>query len=330
MSVAKTMHSIAYAASEGSMTNAWSNQSRTRSAFTLVELLVVIAIIGILVSLLLPAVQAAREAARSLQCKNNLKQMALACLSHRTAQGHFPASGWGYQYAGDPAKGFSSEQPGGWHYNILPFMEQAALHDLGLGLPDAERKATGKQICETVVTTFVCPSRGATAKIPFELTGFSNINRPDFFARSDYAGNAGERTAHFKSTYYSRDQEGVIYSKDGLPPAAIRDGLSNTYLIGERYLNPDYYSKSFAANDQGWVVGHDHDGIRWTDFKGNDLSFQPRRDTPGVDNTKNFGSAHAVFHMAMCDGSVQALSFSLDPHVHRKLGDRRDGEAVSL
>lgn len=302
---------------------------RSSKGFTLVELLVVIAIIGILVSMLLPAVQSARESARMLQCKNNLKQMALASIAHETTQGLFPASGWGYQYAGDPDKGFGAEQPGGWHYNILPFMEQGALHDLGMGLSDAQRKETGKQIAETVVTTFVCPSRGGPAKIPFTLSGFNNINRPDFFARSDYAGNAGDREL-YTSTYYSRDQRGVIYSKEGTPAALIRDGLSNTYLLGERYLNPDrYYEGNFAANDQGWVVGHDHDVIRWTDYKNpNDLTYQPRQDTPGLDNTKNFGSAHAAFHMAMCDGSVQAMNYGIDPPTHRKLGNRKDGESI--
>ncbi len=116
---------------------------RSLPGFTLVELLVVIAIIGILIALLLPAVQAAREAARLLQCKNNVKQMALACLSHEETHGHLPASGWGYRWAGDPDKGFGSDQPGGWHYNILPFMEQATLHDLGKGLSDAQRRETG-------------------------------------------------------------------------------------------------------------------------------------------------------------------------------------------
>ena len=132
-----------------------------RRGFTLVELLVVITIIGILIALLLPAVQSAREAARALQCKNNVKQMALACLTHESIRGHFPASGWtyGYRYVGDPDRGFSDDQPGGWHYNILPYMELANLHDLGKGLSDAARRETGKQICGTVVSTFICPSR---------------------------------------------------------------------------------------------------------------------------------------------------------------------------
>ena len=120
-----------------------------RSAFTLVELLVVITIIGILIALLLPAVQAAREAARQLQCKNNLKQLALGCLSHENATGRLPTGGWGFAWTGDADRGTDRRQPGGWIYNILPYIEQQALHDMGAGLavrPAAEERrplATG-------------------------------------------------------------------------------------------------------------------------------------------------------------------------------------------
>src|SRR5688572_26083147 len=125
-------------------------------AFTLVELLVVIAIIGILVALLLPAVQAAREASRRTQCKNNLKQIGLAVVNHENQQRFFPHGGWGFQCMGLPNRGFGPTQPGGWVYNILPYLEEQSLHKFGTPEPT---KAQLKQVAMTPVGVMNCPSR---------------------------------------------------------------------------------------------------------------------------------------------------------------------------
>src|SRR5579863_4475370 len=105
--------------------------SSIRRGFTLVELLVVITIIGILIALLLPAVQAARESARRIQCENNLKQLSLGMLDFESENKRFPSGGWGYCWVGDPDRGLSPpNQPGGWQFQILPYIEQKNLFSL--------------------------------------------------------------------------------------------------------------------------------------------------------------------------------------------------------
>ena len=133
------------------------------AGFTLVELLVVIAIIGILISLLLPAIQGAREAGRRSTCSNNLKQIGLAALAHESQMGFFPTGGWGWTWAGDPDRGYTAKQPGGIFYNILPFMDLATIHDLGSGLPTAQKPNVLAQAAAVPISTFLCPSRRPVA-----------------------------------------------------------------------------------------------------------------------------------------------------------------------
>ena len=174
-------------------------RSRQRLAFTLVELLVVITIIGILIALLLPSVQMAREAARQLQCKNNLKQIALAWLQHEEGQKFLPVGGWGYCWAGQPNRGFDLRQPGGWNYNILPYLEQGPLHDLGIdeALGGTASRPAFLQRVQTPVATFICPTRRPVMAYAFTGGASSIVNvpaDPGVVGRSDYAANSGECT----------------------------------------------------------------------------------------------------------------------------------------
>jgi len=328
--------------------------------FTLVELLVVITIIAILIALLLPAVQAAREAARQTQCKNNLKQIALACLNHEQANGFLPTDGWGYCWAGVPGRGFDKRQPGGWHYNVLPYLEQPALHEMGAdGLQEAYRQRVG-----TPLAGFYCPSRRRALAYPNiyinSPTRWVNITpQPPICGRSDYAGNGGDYVYFSFTTGSCRVQTlddgdalpdsewaktyggangttGIFYVRSMMRLAVISDGTANTYLIGEKYCDPDHYSDGMSPwDDQGWDSGWDWDTIRWTSngppFElARYRPFQPWQDTPG-DGTHGaaFGSAHANgFHMAFCDGSVQIISYSIDLEIHHRLGNRSDDQTI--
>lgn len=130
-----------------------------RRGLTLVELLVVIAIITMLMALLLPAVQAARESARLVTCRNNVKQLAQGCITHLELQGFFPSNGWGWGWTGDANGGFGQSQPGGWAYSILPFVEQKQLHQLGAGLDDSTRRISGMERMQIPVRLFYCANR---------------------------------------------------------------------------------------------------------------------------------------------------------------------------
>jgi len=132
--------------------------------------LVVIAIIGVLVALLLPAVQAAREAARRAQCQNNLKQIGLGAINHESTHKFYPTGGWSYDWGPDPNRGFGANQPAGWMYGLLPFMELQSLRDLGkgsvIGTPAHQTAMT--QLIQTPVAGLLCPSR-PTARLPLSV-----------------------------------------------------------------------------------------------------------------------------------------------------------------
>ena len=298
--------------------------------FTLVELLVVITIIGILISLLLPAVQAAREAARRLQCSNNLKQMALGCLQHESAHGWLPTNGWGCYWFGDPDLGFGKEQPGGWTYNILPYIELGAIHDLTAGKSDTEKKASWTIAIQTPVILDCCPSRRPPTVGPLNpywqthplWLGNANYSPDMRLAYEDYAINGGS----FQTWPFVSDPapgNGVSYGCSMVTMAHITDGASNTYLIGEKYVVTDaYYNGDEGTSDMSPYAGHDPNNCRWG-------ATAPYQDRSGLYAITSFGSAHpGSLNMAFCDGSVQSISYMIDPAIQVLLSNRKDKQPI--
>jgi prepilin-type N-terminal cleavage/methylation domain-containing protein/prepilin-type processing-associated H-X9-DG protein len=321
-----------------------------KSGFTLVELLVVITIIAILIALLLPAVQMAREAARMAQCKNNLRQLALGCANHESATGRYPTGGWGWHWTGDADMGNDSSQPGGWIYNLLPFIEQQAIHDIGAGVGawnSAAKLAAHKVRMSTPFNGINCPTRRKAIVYPCSCGDMTNYPAPGIVNRTDYAANGGDYWTEITLplSNYPIDASspsgvqsslanigkladitnGIMFFCSQIKPADVTDGTSNTYLLGEKYADRDHYEDGQGAGDnESALIGDDRDITRW-----GGPAYPPLPDIPGNASELAFGSAHTEgFNMAFCDGAVQTISFSIDLPTHGWLCNRRDEHPV--
>ncbi len=283
---------------------------RGRRAFTLVELLVVIAIIGILVALLLPAVQAAREAARRTQCLNNITQLGLACQSYDF---HFESLPPGVT---DDAPGPVRNEPTGqhvsWIVKILPYMEYNPLYrrfdeSAGAYVPiNAEVRAAQIPVLE-------CPS-----------DGIEYVNREDTVARSAYVGchNGTE-------TPIDSDNNGLMFLNSKVRFRDIDDGSSNTILITEALTDP---------NGLGWVSGTRATLRNASVIEESSYGERRARSEAGGDDEEDqldplfvggFGSCHyGGINVNFADGSSRFLPRNIDPEVLHQLGNRADGEIM--
>jgi prepilin-type N-terminal cleavage/methylation domain-containing protein/prepilin-type processing-associated H-X9-DG protein len=314
--------------------------------FTIVELLVSIGIIGLLMAILLPAVQSAREAGRSLQCRNNLKQIGVGCLNHVSVQGFYPTGGWGWGWSGDPDRGYGKRQPGGLFFNISPYIEQKQVRDFGLGNNQQGRTLTA----QTLMALYNCPSRRPCILFPHveARAHFYNLDLTELLARCDYAACSGDNLEGWGQGPASYDegdrwddetwsqqggsaktQNGVVFLRSMIKPVDIKDGASHTYLAGERHINVNnYYTGLAPDDDQCWSVGYDIDANRWTSKELDDCT--PQKDGK-QDLQFNFGSAHPTsFNMLFCDGSVHSMSYEISDDLHDWLGNRKDGNTVDM
>jgi prepilin-type N-terminal cleavage/methylation domain-containing protein len=308
-----------------------------RRGFTLVELLVVIAIIGILVALLLPAVQATRESARRTQCVNNLKQMGLAFHNHHDIHGFFPTGGWGWNWVGDADAGFDKHQPGGWVYNVLPYMEQPDVYQLGARTVGAEKLKWNKERLEIHIKQFYCPTRRQPQLLPSPYR-MNNADYAPRVAKTDYSVNCGSYQRNEISGGPSPgttvppetplEENGISYRTSQVSIAMVTDGTTHTICVGEKYLAVKRWQNGTdPADNENMYCGYDNDVFRSTNVS---RYYPPRRDAKNI-FLQVFGSMHIdSFNAVMCDGSVRPISYFVDSENYERLGNRQDGEAVAL
>ena len=322
-----------------------------RSGFTLVDLLATIFILLVGFMLILPPLQPAREAARQMQCGNNLKQQGLAALNHEASSRTYPSGGWNVNYVGDPDCGFGPKQPGTWTFSMLPFLEQNALFMVGMtGKAEACERKENSEVLETSLACFMCPTRNEFQALPLGVTDYLNSNfTGSQGAKSDYAANYGTTVMKIGNaiSYETPEDEitspeeptGVIFDASAVTIGDITDGTTNTYLIGEKFVYSDQYEQAGPGDKASMYAG-----IADNDSNSNFRSagvletkewFLPTQDAAQTEANqgawRGFGSAHAgSFGMAMCDGSVQRISYEIDGETSARLADRKDGHLLPL
>jgi prepilin-type N-terminal cleavage/methylation domain-containing protein/prepilin-type processing-associated H-X9-DG protein len=294
----------------------------SRRGFTLVELLVVIAIIGILVALLLPAIQAARESARRNSCTNNLKQQATTLQTRHDAQRAFP-----------PGRTTTTQESVAWSFQLLPYMEEQEIyksHDKQKRVDDPVNATAMRH----PVATYYCPSR----RSPAADRDFDNNDQPplvkDVAAGGDYVANPGKKLLYGMEEGsrapirgVDRSEAGPMFTYSRISAKHVTDGLSKTTAIGEKHLPPETVSPSpetvdYHTGDTAFFAGDNPTTI----FRASSHGIAANAEDP---DREKYGSVHpGVCQFAFLDGHVQGLSTDIEQRVLELLSTVGDGEVV--
>jgi len=308
----------------GLVVQKWATLKHRRGrGFTLIELLVVIAIIAVLIALLLPAVQQAREAARRTQCKNNLKQLGLALHSYHETLSRIPA-------------GLIHQNEWGWGTMILPYLDQAPLYNVlgsttgksypggttAVGFSAHMESFTPPNALSSLLTVYRCPSDSGPAIV--NLTDFYGSGTEPY-GKSNYPAVQG--------TDSTNPVDGAFpwYDLSGNAPASrnfrdFTDGLSNTFLIGERQ-SPLIVNGLYTGGDSIWCgvvdFGDDNAGVCNSTYPIN------LRTTSTNTQTLAFGSLHTGgSHFLMGDGAVRFVSENISRITYANLASINDGQVI--
>ncbi len=299
-----------------------------RNAFTLVELLVVIAIIGILVALLLPAIQAAREAARRTECQNHLKQIGLAVQTFHDSQKYFPTG-----------RDKSDQLGVSWAFRILPQLEETAIFSAFVKDSSVDAPVNEKAM-RTPINVYACPSRRkAAADRNFD----NNDEAPPpeqrgVAALGDYAANAGHTVETGMESLDANDSfspipvdtsvAGPIYSGSKINVRRVIDGLSSTLAIGERHIPPERDDiaeerRQSVQGDTAFLAGDN----RWSILRASGEGLAT--DVDDASHNK-FGGPHpGVTMFAFLDGHVEAMSNDVEIETLKAMSSIAGGEVIS-
>ena len=306
-----------------------------RRGFTVIELLVVIAVIAILMALLIPAVQMAREAARRTQCANNLKQQGLACTNYATSHNRFPAAAMTKGYVASDEEYIEGIM---WSGLILPQLDQDNLYKtLGPDLNDPQNIVNIYKACASRLTMYRCPS----AKVDEALgrKWWARIHGRIPMSYLACASGTNDSESGVEEWLGGPSSDGIMYRDSWVEPDAITDGLSNTVLIGEA-LNSDHFGPDHGdypqVTDHWYIWSPEQRNFKWSTGDASEAmgsTAAPINAMLQVDkwnineNELSFSSRHPGGTQAVfADGHVQLISESIDRGVWSALGTRNGGE----